>query len=179
MNDSKNERGETANSVRDRLAPWLVNVALLLMALELGGSLYERLVVDPAWPTNPAIVQPDSGGVNRKVFWIPLHGALTLLLPIALWACWRSRAPRRWLLAAIGIYLAMRVWTFAYFIPLALQFEAAEELSDTLAKDAQTWVLLSSVRTSMILTVVAALWAAARRLDREPKAVGKPPPRTG
>ncbi len=85
MNDSKNERGETANSVRDRLAPWLVNVALLLMALELGGSLYERLVVDPAWPTNPAIVQPDSGGVNRKVFWIPLHGALTLLLPIALW----------------------------------------------------------------------------------------------
>jgi hypothetical protein len=39
MNDSKNERGETTNSVRERLAPWLVNMALLLMALELGGSL--------------------------------------------------------------------------------------------------------------------------------------------
>ncbi|MCA1717312.1 MAG: hypothetical protein LC781_10940, partial [Actinobacteria bacterium] len=129
MNDSKNERGETANSVRERLAPWLVNMALLLMALELGGSLYERLVVDPAWTTNLAIIQPDSGGMNRKAFWIPLHGALTLLLPIALWACWHSRAARRWLLAALGVYLAMRAWTFAYFIPLAIQFEAAEEFS--------------------------------------------------
>lgn len=173
MNGSKNERGETANAVRDRLAPWLVNTALLLMALELGGSLYERLVVDPAWTTNLGIIQPHSGGVNRKAFWIPLHGALTLLLPIALWACWRSRAVRRWLLAAVGVYLAMRAWTFAYFIPLALQFETAEELSDALAKEAQVWVLLSSLRTPMILAVVAALWAAARRLDQEPQALGK------
>jgi hypothetical protein len=173
MNDSKNERGETANSVRERLAPWLVNMALLLMALEQGGSLYERLVVDPAWTTNLAIIQPDSGGMNRKAFWIPLHGALTLMLPIALWACWRSRAARRWLLAALGVYLAMRAWTFAYFIPLASQFEVAEEFSDAIAKDAQTWVLLSSLRTPMILAVAAALWAAARRLDQEPQAVGK------
>ena len=26
-------------------------------------------------------------GVNRKAFWIPLHVALTLLLPVAAWAC--------------------------------------------------------------------------------------------
>lgn len=157
----------TAVSLRDRLAPWAVNGALLVLALELGGGIYERVVVDPVWPNNLAIIQPEAGGLNRKVFWMPLHGALTLLLPVALWASWRRPATRRWLLVATGIYVVMRGWTFAYFIPAALQFEAAAGHSPALVADARRWVLLSTLRTPLVLVAGAALWLAARRWQRE------------
>lgn len=150
---------------RDRVARWAVNGSLLLMALMLGGSLYERLVVDAAWPTNMILIQPDQGGVNRKVFWIPLHVGLTLLLPAALWGCWPRRAARRRLLVAIGIYVAIRVWSAVYFIPLALQFESAKEFTDALVREAQRWVHLSFIRTPMTVAAVVALWLASRRLD--------------
>lgn len=149
---------------RDRVARWAVNGSLLFMALMLGGSLYERLVVDAAWPTNMILIQPDQGGVNRKVFWIPLHVGVTLLLPAALWACWPKRAARRWLLVAIGTYLAIRVWSAVYFIPLALQFESAKEVTDALVKEAQRWVLLSSIRTPMTLAALVALWLTSHHL---------------
>src|SRR5262245_29427457 len=129
-----------ASASRHRLASGAVTAALFLMVLVCGGSLYEHLVVDPVWPDHAAVIQPDRGGVNRKLFWMPIHLALTLALPLALWACWRNRAARRWLLVALGSYGVMRVWTMIYFVPLALRFEA-EGVADVSA--ARTWVLLS------------------------------------
>lgn len=138
--------------------------SLLFLALDLGGSLYEHLVVDPAWPAKVTIIQPAQGGVNRKVFWIPVHGALTLLLPAALWACWPNQAGRRWALVAVGIYVAMRIWTFVYFVPLALRFESAGELTDAMAREARVWVRWSVIRSSMVVAALAALWMASCRL---------------
>ena len=149
---------------RGRLAPWAVHGSLLLMVLAVGGGLYEHLVVDPIWPGNVTIIQPDHGGVNRKLFWMPIHAALTLTLPVALWAGWRNPAVRRWLLVALGSYLVMRVWTMLYFVPLALRFEA-EGIAD--AAEAHRWVLLSMFRMPLVLMSAAALWLAARRLDAE------------
>jgi len=156
-------------SWRARLAAGAVTTSLFLTALAVGGSLYEHLVVDPVWPGNVAVIQPDQGGVNRKLFWMPLHAALTLALPLALWASWRNPAARRWLLAAIGSYVAMRLWTMLYFIPLALRFEA-EGVAD--ASAAQAWVLLSALRLPLVLASLAALGMAARRLGE-----GRPPRR--
>src|SRR5262249_29462809 len=106
----------------------------------------------------------DRGGVNRKLFWIPLHVALTLALPVALWAAWRNTAARGWLLVAIGSYAAMRIWTMLYFVPLALQFEA-DGVTDP--SSAWRWVLLSTLRLPLGLASLAALWLAARRLEEE------------
>jgi ubiquinone/menaquinone biosynthesis C-methylase UbiE len=149
-------------SWRARLAPSLVTASLFLMVLVVGGSLYEHLAVDPVWPANGSVIQPDHGGVNRKLFWIPLHVALTLALPLALWGAWRIRGARRWLLVATGSYVAMRLWTMLYFVPRALQFEA-EGVAD--AGAAQTWVLLSTLRLPLVLASLAALRMAARRLE--------------
>src|SRR5262249_3566634 len=76
------------------------------------------------WPTNVPLIQPGHGGVDRKAFWMPLHAALTLALPAALWACWPRAAARRWLLVALGAYVVMRAWTLLYFVPAALPFDA-------------------------------------------------------
>ena len=138
----------------DGLAPWAVNGSLLFMALDLGGSLYEHLVVDRAWPNNVRLIQPGRGGVNRKLFWIPIHSALTLLLPVTLWVCWHDEGARTWALVAIGIY----------FVPLALRFEAAAELTDAMAREARVWVRWSVIRSFTVVAAFAALWMAARRL---------------
>jgi ubiquinone/menaquinone biosynthesis C-methylase UbiE len=147
-------------SRRERLAPWAVNGSLLIMALTLGGGLYENIVVDPAWPTKVSIIQPARGGVDRKVFWTVLHVVATITLPLALWACWGRPGVRGWLLVATGIYVAIRSWSFLYFIPLALQFEAAQGMTDPLLSEAPTWVRLSPIRTVLTLGSVAALWFA-------------------
>jgi ubiquinone/menaquinone biosynthesis C-methylase UbiE len=141
-----------------------VAAALFLTALAVGGSLYEHLVVDPVWPGNVAVIQPDHGGVNRKLFWVPLHAALTLALPLALWASWRNAAARRWLLFAAGSYVGLRVWTMTYFVPRALRFEA-EGVAD--ASAARAWVRLSALRLPLVLASLAALGMAARRLHEE------------
>jgi ubiquinone/menaquinone biosynthesis C-methylase UbiE len=140
------------------------------MALTLGGGLYENVVVDPAWPTNVSIIQPGHGGVDRKVFWGLLHVALTVALPLGLWACWRRPAVRGCLLVATGIYVAIRVWSFLYFIPLALKFEVAHGMTDPLMSEAPTWARLSPIRCALTLGSVIALWLAALGLRPAKKA---------
>src|SRR5690606_3254709 len=128
------------------IATWATRLALVVFIVQIGGSLYEHLVIDRVWPENPALIQPARGGVDRKVFWIPVHGAVTLALPVALWAAWRFPAARAWLLAAIGSYVALRVWTFAYFIPGVARFESAEVVS---AEAARAWVRWSILRAPL------------------------------
>lgn len=142
-------------SLRNRLAPWFVWGAGLLLAFEVGGGIYEHLVLDMAWPANLALIQPEHGGVHRAPFWMVVHTLLTVVLLVALWACWRSATLRPRVSWALGIHLALRAWTFAYFIPAALRFEAAQTL---LPDEARTWVLLSPIRTAATLVALAILW---------------------
>jgi hypothetical protein len=58
--------------------------ATSLALVSVGGGLYEFLVVDPAWPRRPDIIQPARGGVSRKRFWIPAHTVFELTLIAAL-----------------------------------------------------------------------------------------------
>jgi hypothetical protein len=142
-------------SLRSRLAPWFVWGAALLLAFEVGGGIYEHLVLDQAWPSNLALIQPGRGGVNRAPFWIVVHTLLTVTLLAALWASWRSATLRRRVAWTLGIHVALRAWTFAYFIPAALRFEAAQAL---IPDEARTWVLLSPIRTAATLVALVILW---------------------
>src|SRR5919197_558711 len=63
--------------------PWpvfLIAFSAALALVSLGGGLYEFLVVDPAWPRRPDVIQPNRGGVSRRRFWIPEHTAFELSL---------------------------------------------------------------------------------------------------
>ncbi|HLV64915.1 MAG TPA: hypothetical protein VKY73_03855 [Polyangiaceae bacterium] len=152
---------------RLQLARGLTYAALFAFGLDLGGSLYEHLVIDTAWVDNPALIQPAQGGISRGAFWIPMHIALTVLLAAALWATFKERAVRKRVLWAIGLYAAMRIWTFAYFVPLALQFESLQEpvLSPQMRSVAEQWVRWSWLRLPFVAGAAIALWLAARRLD--------------
>lgn len=137
-------------TLRNRVAPYLVWLSALLLASEVGGGIYEHLVLDRAWPSNLALIRPERGGVHRAPFWILVHTSLLVALLGALWATWRDATLRKRVAWALGLHGVMRLWSFAYFIPAALRFESATSVSP---EQVQTWVILSPLRTA--LTVVA------------------------
>jgi hypothetical protein len=143
----------------------IVTLAVALALISLGGGLYEYLVVDPVWPRQPALIQPQRGGMSRRRFWIPAHTAFELTLVAALILGWRYPSVRLALLVALGSHAVMRLWSAFDFIPKALAFERVDPATiDESA--ARRWSRRSLGRFPLDLVtcsaMVLALVAAAR-----------------
>jgi hypothetical protein len=82
--------------------------AVVLGAIMLGGGIYETLLVDRAWPDNPAVIQRNRGGINRALFWMPAHTLYELALFISLWMVWNASEARWWTVAALVVHFAAR-----------------------------------------------------------------------
>lgn len=114
--------------------PGLLAAAASLSVVLIGGALYEFLVVDPAWPRRPELIQPARGGVSRRRFWIPAHALFETVALAALIVCWSRTDIRDWLLVGIGAHFVMRVWSAFDFIPKAAAFERAAEVDEQAAR---------------------------------------------
>lgn len=149
---------------------YAIVVAGGLGAVGLGGGIYETALVDRAWPRTPMLIQPARGGIDRKRFWIPAHGAFEAALAVATWSTWAHPLVRPWVWAAFAAHLATRLWSWAYFIPMAMRFEAGETGAAEIGpKAVETWVRLSRWRLPLelaalvFLFVALAQWAASAR----------------
>ena len=143
----------------------LISVTAALALMSLGGGLYEYLVVDPAWPRRPDLVQPARGGVSRRRFWIPAHTAFELLLIASLVMTWDSNTVRTPLLIALATHAIMRLWSAFDFIPKALAFEKADPASvDPLA--ARRWSRRSLGRLPLDLVTCGAMLTAVLAVAR-------------
>jgi hypothetical protein len=120
--------------------------ALVLGATALGGGLYETVLIDRCWPRMPEMIQPQRGGINRGMFWGPVHGLFEITLLVALWLAWAALEARPWIIAAFAVHLATRAWSFAYFIPLAIRFQNADTASQMQDETKHQWVTLSRWR---------------------------------
>jgi hypothetical protein len=71
-------------------------------------------------------------------------------------------------LIGAGLYVAMRVWTFAYFIPFVMEVEALDvaALTPAMREAAREWIALSVPRSALVVGAAVACWLAARRVDR-------------
>ncbi len=112
----------------------IITAATAFGLVLLGGGLYEFLVVDPAWPSRPDIVQPIRGGISRKRFWMPAHTVFELTLIASLVLAWSKPDVRFWLLVAFSSHAIMRIWSVFDFIPKALAFEKAETVDEAAAR---------------------------------------------
>jgi hypothetical protein len=137
----------------------LLAVTAFTACASIGGGLYEFLVLDPVWPTRPAIVQPRHGGVSRRRFWIPAHGAFEVALIASLVASWDQSDVRTALLVALASHLAMRVWSFVDFIPKAAAFEKADPATLDRAA-AERWARRSLLRLPLDAVACAAVFTA-------------------
>src|SRR6202022_3658707 len=104
----------------------LIAVTTLAACVKLGGGLYELLVVDPAWPKRPGIIQPRNGGISRVRFWLPAHTAFEGLLIITLVGGGGGGDVGVALLIALVSPALLRVWSLVDFVPKALAFEKAD-----------------------------------------------------
>jgi hypothetical protein len=139
----------------------VIAAATFMACALLGGGLYETLVVDPAWPKRPGLVQPHNGGISRRRFWIPAHTAFEVLLITALIAAWGEGPARLALLVALVSHAVMRAWSFIDFVPKAVAFEKADPPDVDEAK-AVAWTRRSVLRLPLdLVTSVAMLVALA------------------
>src|SRR5688500_16380149 len=127
------------NIVPVSVLPTFTALSAALALVSLGGAFYEFLVVDPAWPRRPELIQPARGGVSRRRFWIPAHTLFELALVATLVAAWSYPAVRTPLLVALASHAAMRIWSGVDFIPKALAFERAEPAAVT-EETARRWI---------------------------------------
>jgi hypothetical protein len=134
-----------------------VLAAVVLGAIGLGGGIYETLLVDRVWPDNPMIVQPSRGGLNRGLFWAPIHGLYEVALLVGAWVVWSDTNTRTWIIVALFAHFGSRAWSFAYFIPRALRFEKAGDLTEGQADLARRWIRLSRCRVVLEAISIVAL----------------------
>jgi hypothetical protein len=143
----------------------LVGLSAALACGSCGGGLYEFSVVDPVWPRRPELIQPDRGGISRKRFWMPAHGAFELTLLVSIFITWSQPLVRACLIVALASHAVMRIWSAFDFIPKALAFERADPASIEEAK-ARSWTLRSLWRLPLDLVTSAAMLSAFATLAR-------------
>jgi hypothetical protein len=137
----------------------LLSAVVLLACASLGGGLYECLVLDPVWPSRPAIIQARHGGISRRRFWIPMHTVFEVTLIATAVVTWGHSDVRTPMLVALGSHVVMRVWSVVDFIPKAVAFEKTDPAVIERAA-AVRWTRRSLLRLPLdIVTCVAALVA--------------------
>ena len=132
----------------------LLVAAVITLSAVLGGGVYEHLVIDPSWPKYPNLIQPKRGGIRRGRFWLPAHLLFEVILLCSLAVSWKLPSVRVWLLAAIGIHIATRLWSAFDFIPKAIAFEKADVIDETLARK---WTFKSKFRLPLELLTLTLL----------------------
>jgi hypothetical protein len=141
-------------------------IALIFGAIGLGGGIYETLIVDRVWPVNLAIIQPKRGGLDRKLFWIPIHTLYEVTLLASAWTLWSNTYARSWIVVALVAHFVSRAWSFAYFIPMALRFEILSELNDSENQLARQWTRLSRCRPVLEAVSIISLAATILHLGQ-------------
>lgn len=137
----------------------LIAATTLTACVLLGGGLYETIVVDPAWPKRPGIIQAHNGGISRRRFWIPAHTVFELLLVVSLIVGWSDANVRAAVLVALVSHALVRVWSLVAFVPKAVAFEKADPAEVDEAA-AVRWIRRSVLRLPLDLVTCIAMLAA-------------------
>ena len=139
----------------------LIAVTTLAAGVALGGAVYEAVVVDPAWPKRPGIVQARNGGISRARFWLPAPIVFEVLLVVTLVVAWGDPEVRAALLVASAAHAAVRIWSALDLTPKAAAFEGTDP-ADVDEAAALRWTRRSLLRLPLeALTCLAMLAALA------------------
>ncbi|GAB2546708.1 hypothetical protein [Gracilibacillus alcaliphilus] len=159
--------------MRNKLIYAALICLITMIGLELGGAIYEGVVVASQWSAHPpasfAILQ-GSYALPVEHFWIPLHMIVQVLTILVLILCWKYYRVRNLVFVIIGLYLLLRIPTFLYFIPELAVFSTTEPVaafSKELKERADMWVNLSMIRTMIIASVYVLGWIALSQFKQQ------------
>ncbi len=151
---------------------------IVFFSIQLGGGIYETLVIVPLWSGVPPQSIWDWNELRKanpqlavdagKRFWIFITPAVGLFSIAALVSGWQTPwEHRKWLLAATLTSFIMVVITFVYFVPSIIELmSATPDTADAarIEKKARQWVTLNWVRAA----VLTAAWLCALRALQVP-----------
>lgn len=145
------------------LVLWLL---VVVQGIGVGAGLYEARIMIPIWRATP----PETWLNTGTAFWaFVTTGPLTLLVLIGLRCAWRSDGPvRRWWLAGLGLSVAERVATFAYFIPTMIWLQSqVGNVDPAVIGTLDSWAMLNHGRhvlsiAAWLLSLKALSLAGAR-----------------
>lgn len=150
--------------MRQKWTQGILIVLITLLGFELGGAFYEWIVVASQWSSYPphsfSILQGDYA-LPLDSFWMPLHMVAQVVIVAALIVCWKDKRKRNLMLTLTGLYIALRVPTFMYFIPELEFFRTTstnEAWSQEMQNRADRWVHLSIGRTAIIALSYVLAW---------------------
>jgi hypothetical protein len=146
----------------DTAVLWLYSV---MASLVFGASVYETVVVHPAWSREPpesfaGFVGAPVSRMNIPVFWVPVAPLYASSAIAALVAAFMAGTQALPLLLSAACAVAGVAWTLVYFRPTIARFleEGGGDASDAqLRSAAKRWILLNYVRVAL---VVFAWWGA-------------------
>ena len=154
----------------ERILLWLF---VVLFGIQLGGGLYETLVIVPLWSASPPQsvwgwsalrnANPQFAIDSGRRFWIFVTPAVGLLAIAALLSGWRTPwEHRKWLIAATLTAFIMVIIAFVYFVPSLIELMNAPPNAANAAQigaKARLWWMLNWVRVALLV----AAWLCALR----------------
>lgn len=153
---------------RENALFWSLWLSVVLVALWVGGTLYQMLVIVPLWTASP----PESlrvflgtGYIHTVVrfFGPPFIAARTVALVIALAAGWRSAPYRAALSVALGCWLFVVGFTLLYIYPIndTLFVVGPSQPGDVETRELLSrWILADRFRFAVgCVSFIALLWA--------------------
>jgi hypothetical protein len=154
----------------------LSTLALLGLALLLGATVYESVVMAPNYgrdlPTSIDLARQFLRRTTPAHFFRPIMPITQLLLLAGVVAAWQVAAARWQLLTALGLLVLLDVITFTFHYPrLAIMFKAPiPENPAGLARAAREWALGNIVRAFLLVAAFLAALQAVTILATLPTA---------
>jgi len=129
-----------------------------MASVVLGASLYESLVVHPAWSRKPpesfvGFVGAPVSRMNIPAFWVPVAPLYALSGLVALVVALRAGNPAVPLIVSAACAVSAVVWTLVYFRPTIgrfLETGGGNTPAGRLQSEARRWILLNWIRVAMV-----------------------------
>ena len=143
---------------------WFYSV---MASVVLGASVYESLVVHPAWSRQPpesfvSFVGAPISRMNIAGFWMPVAPVYALSAIAASTVALQAGSATVSLIVSAVCAVAGVVWTLVYFRPTIVRFleqGGGNAPAERLRSEAKRWILLNWIRVAM---VAVSWWGALR-----------------
>ena len=159
-----------ASMTRDNVLTGSLWFSVVLIAVWVGGTLYQMLVIVPLWTASPpeslrAFLTANYAHTVLNFFGPPFIAVRTVSLVVALVAGWLSAPHRRALAIAVACWLAVIGFTLLYIYPMndALFAPGSSALSDDATRALlQRWIVADRFRFAIGCVSFIALLHAFR-----------------
>ena len=130
----------------------------VMVSLVFGASVYETLVVHPAWSRKPpeslrGFVGTPVSRMNIGVFWAPVAPLYAFSALAALGLAFGAGREGFALVVSVACAIAGVAWTLLYFRPTIQRFLAAggvDTPSERLQMEVERWIRLNWIRTGLV-----------------------------